>query len=73
MESRKRKIINELSMLVGTYSDDIDYLVYLALKNGDYNPDGYVVKEKDVKEEEKLGVMTFEELLQAIQNNAKGR
>lgn len=68
---RKQKIINELSMLTGTYSEDIDYLVYLALKNGDYNPEGYIVRPAEVKEEEKLGVLTFEELMQAIQRNAK--
>lgn len=68
---RKQRIINELGMLTGTYSDDIDYLVYLALKNGDYNPDGYLVKPAEVKQEEKLSVLTFEELMQAIQKNAK--
>ena len=70
-EHRKQRIINELSMLVGTYSDDIDYLVYLALKNGDYNPNGYVVKPTDVRQEEKLGILTFDELIQAIKKNEK--
>lgn len=70
-EQRKQRIINELGMLTGTYSDDIDYLVYLALKNGDYNPNGYVAKPAEIRQEEKLGVLTFDELVQAIQRNGK--
>lgn len=64
--TRKQRIINELSMLTGTYSDDIDYLVYLALKNGDYNPNGFVIKPEENKLEDKLGVLTFDELIQAM-------
>lgn len=57
-------------MITGVFSNDIDYLVYLAIKDGSYNPDGYVVETS--KKEDKLGVPTFEELIQALKNNEKG-
>ena len=36
MDARKRGIIEELQMISGIMTDDLDYLVYLVLKGGCY-------------------------------------
>lgn len=67
--SERDKIICELQLLTGIFTDDINYMMYKLLKDGKYKD--YVEEDKDVVVStdtvvEQNQITTFEELLNSF-------
>lgn len=65
MTKREKRIINELQLVTGVMTEDIQYLCFLLLKDGTYFNSTKTEKEK-VEEEIKRSIEAKVESLQAL-------
>lgn len=68
--SRSERLKLELQMLTGVVADDMSYLVYLLLKDGDYFKEDRLkdvtIKEEEKEKQERLKAMSFDDFFNSL-------
>lgn len=68
--SRSERLKLELQMLAGVVTDDMSYLVYLLLKDGDYFKEDRLkdvtIKEEEKEKQERLKAMSFDDFFNSL-------
>lgn len=68
--SRSERLKLELQMLTGVVTDDMSYLVYLLLKDGDYFKEDRLkdvtIKEEEKEKQERLKAMSFDDFFNSL-------